>query len=147
MKRGIKSSAMLMGLAMLAFAFGPASWQSRAEDFYISVPATKGGTARAACHAGGAGNWTFVVSSVSGKLSRVSVQIYTGSRPDGTGQICDPHLGDCNGTASEFVKVGEITFSKPKAGDAQVISLAAGAYCIRVVTVGTGTVTVTGSHP
>ena len=131
----------------------------------ITVPVNGGWDARAKCDESSAtGPWTFTVVGLTGKISKVNVQLYryalptasfdeptvyrvcasntgTGTAPDGRPQLFCPSV-----PVGAVESAGSVTINKPSLGISGSLTLSQGAYCVRPTATGNGTITIQISH-
>ena len=159
-------SFLLLGLAALFPPGGaqfPALYAHEAGlPTAITVPVNGGWDARAKCDESGApGIWSFIVTDVIGKISKVNVQIYQNALP--TSGLDDPNVyrvcasnPDPYGRPQLFCptvpkgkvqSAGSLTMNQPKVGSTTAITLPQGPYCIRPVVTGNGSITIQIGHP
>ena len=149
---------------LAALTLAGASLYAHSPALLITVPVIAGGDYRAACEdASAAGAWTFTVTAVSGNnISKVNVQVYSNAGPsqvDGEPRVCASYTGtgvDAQGrtqaicpnmTVGTVQKDGAVTIIKPQVGNTGSLSLPAGARCVRPLVNGSGSVTISVTHP
>ena len=110
----------------------------------VTVPTND---ARAVCQPGG-GTWNFTVTSVTGNVAKVYINVFTGANPtdrdgDGVYDACLKAAStgqiECGGTSNPQV-LTTLVIGKPLLGQTVSYTASAGSYCLRFTASGKGSV-------